>query len=56
VTQIVALDHKGNISDAVDAELAEHANEIRKLGKRAIGDVIEVGIQDGGRRIFADDH
>ena len=43
MTQVVALDHKGNISDAVDAELAEHANEIRKLGKRAIGDVIEVG-------------
>jgi hypothetical protein len=26
-----------------DAQLAEHANEIRRLGKRAIGDIIEIG-------------
>ena len=26
-----------------DAQLAEHANEIRRLGKRAVADIIEIG-------------
>jgi Protein of unknown function (DUF3102) len=28
---------------SADAQLAEHANEIRRLGRRAIGDIIEIG-------------
>ena len=26
-----------------DAQLAEHANEIRRLGQRAVGDIVEIG-------------
>ena len=43
MNEIINLDHKGNISGAVDAELVEHANEIRRLGKSAVGDIIEIG-------------
>jgi DUF3102 family protein len=41
VDQIVTLSPTDNISGAVDAELAELANEIRKVGKRAIGEIGE---------------
>ena len=39
--QIVTREDKGNISSAVDAELATLAYEIRKVGKRAVGEIGE---------------
>ena len=43
MSQIVAPEGKDNIHGAVDAELAEHANEIRKLRTHARADIIAIG-------------
>ena len=43
MVQIVAPEGKGNISGAVDDQLAEHANEIRKLRTHARADIIAIG-------------
>jgi DNA-binding MarR family transcriptional regulator len=48
MSQIIPPKPKGNISGAVDAELAAHADEIRRLYKRTIGDIVEIG-----RRLIA---
>lgn len=48
MSQIIPPKPKGNISGAVDAELTAHADEIRRLYKRTIGDIVEIG-----RRLIA---
>jgi hypothetical protein len=42
MSQIIPPKPKGNISGAVDAELTAHADEIRRLYKRTIGDIVEI--------------